>query len=433
MINPSEHDYIDKCKHLIECRLEWANSSTWKNRDFEYLSELIFEKSKIAISVSTLKRIWQNHPSRIPHVSTLNALSQFLDYGNWNEFKTKLKNDIGASRVTEKPIYQKKKGGFMFVVIAILCLIIFSILFLSLKNRINKKRYAYFSIPEKEVVFTSKKTVTSGLPNTVVFNYDLSKIKFDSAFIQQDWDKTKRKKIFPENRFHTCIYYYPGYYTAKLVINDQVVKKFPLFVTTNGWMAVYKKKYSQDVPIYLNNIDPIKNHCLHVTVEDLETNKINNDKDYIIGFYNTRDFGDVHCDSFSFETEIKNDPKEGGLTCGYTAITVQGEKGYLTASFSEKGCTAQLFLEFSDIYMDGTKNDLSSFGADLTRLRNIKYNVLNKNVAISIDNKEIKKFTFKRDIGKIIGFSYQFYGCGTVKMVKLSDKNANIVYLENFK
>jgi hypothetical protein len=112
MNTPSEHDYIEKCKHLIECRLGWKVSHDWKNRDYEYLSELISDKTKIAISVSTLKRIWQNNLLRIPHVSTLNALGRFLDYENWNDFKTKLKNEIKAEEKTEKPANQKKKGRF---------------------------------------------------------------------------------------------------------------------------------------------------------------------------------------------------------------------------------------------------------------------------------------------------------------------------------
>ena len=96
------------------------------------------------------------------------------------------------------------------------------------------------------------------MPNTVVFHYDISKVNFDSAFIQQDWDERRRVKISKENNYHTSIYYYPGYYTAKLVINDEVVKEHPLFISTEGWMAAYLKDLNQDIPVYLKNIDLIK-------------------------------------------------------------------------------------------------------------------------------------------------------------------------------
>jgi hypothetical protein len=432
MFIPSEHDYIEKLKHLTKCRLEWVESTEWKNRDFEYLSELIFEKTKISISVSTLKRIWKNDESRIPHVSTLNALALFLDYENWNEFKTKLKSEIKPLVSSEEPILQKKKTFYVPAVITISGLIILSILLFSLTSKKDKKTVSPKKIDEKQIVFTSKKTVSSGLPNTVVFNYDISKIDFDSAFIQQDWDNRKRKEILKENQYHTCIYYYPGFYTAKLAINDQVVKEFPLFITTDGWMAVYKKEYYQEIPIYLKNINLVKNKCLHVSVEDLKSNKIENDKDFLIGFYNARDFGQVYCDSFSFETEVKNDPRDGGLTCQYASVNVQGQMGNMTATFCDKGCTSELFLSFGDVYLEGSKNDLSAFGTDLTNWRKIKYQVVNKNVSISIDGKEIYQLKYERDMGKIIGINYHFYGCGSVKSARLYDKSGVLVYEEGF-
>jgi len=431
MFIPTEHDFIEKLKHLTECRLEWVESTEWKNRDFEYLSELIFEKTKISISISTLKRIWKNDESRIPHVSTLNALSLFLDYGNWNEFKTKLKNEINPLISSEEPVRQKKKK-FLPAIIAISGIIILSILLFSLTNKKERKAVSPIKIDDKEIVFTSKKTVSSGLPNTVVFNYDISKIDFDSAFIQQDWDKRKKKNILKENQYHTCIYYYPGYYTAKLTINDKVVKEFPLFITTNGWMAVYKKEYYQDVPIYLKNINLVKDKRLYVSVEDLKSNKIENDKDFLIGFYNARDFGQVYCDSFSFETEIKNDPRDGGLTCQYASVNVQGQMGNMTATFCDKGCTSELFLRFGNVYLEGSKNDLSAFGTDITNWRKIKYQVINKNVSIYIDGKEIYKLKYERDMGKVIGINYHFYGCGSVKSARLFDKNGVLVYDERF-
>jgi len=430
---PTEHDYIEKCKHLIECRLEWVANTEWKNRDYEYLSELIYDKTKISISISTLKRIWINNQMRIPHVSTLNALATFLDYENWNEFKTKLKNEIKPAIINSNSSINKKKVLLKPYIISFLLLIIVSFLFYSLTNSNRKRIISKHLINKTDLVFTSKKTVLAGLPNTVVFNYDLSKIAFDSAFIQQDWDKRRRRKIVKENHFHNCIYYYPGFYTAKLIVDDQTIKTFPLFIETNGWIAVYEKKYYQEVPIYLKNIDLIKNKSLYVSVADLKTNQIENDKDFYIAFYNARDFGNINCDNFSLETEVKNNPKDGGLTCGYTSISIQGKDGMMTAKFSEKGCTSEVFINFGNVYLAGSKNDLSAFGTDLLNWRNIKYKVVNKQVKILIDNKEIYQLKYDKEIGKLTSISFHFYGCGAVRMVKLFDKDNKVVYDDDFK
>lgn len=432
MTIPTEHDYIDKCKRLIECLLEWKKSQEWKNRDYEYLAELISVKTKIVISISTLKRIWQNDRTRTPHVSTLNALAQFLDYNNWNDFKTKTKEEINPRqrKVEQKRRKKPLHSGLIVIAIGSIAVFIFAATFgYSYMHSRHNRIVDTNSVP---VVFTSKKTVTSGLPNTVLFNYDITGIDFDSAFIQQDWDASRRARITKEDHYHNCIYYYPGYYTAKLVVNNQIVKEHPLFITTDGWIALYEKEYMQKVPLYLKNIDLFKDSGLHVSVEDLEKNKIHNDKDFYIGLYNARDFGEVYCDNFSFETVIRNDPEEGGLTCQYAAITVEAEHGIMTTSFSDKGCTSKLFLVFGEQYIDGSRADLTAFGTNMTEWRKIRYEVVNKNAKILLDNKEIYQLSFEREMGRIISISFTFYGCGAVKQVQLWNRQNVPVYQDAF-
>jgi transcriptional regulator with XRE-family HTH domain len=422
MSSPTEKDFIDKCKHLIECRIE-SKSSSWKNRDYEYLSEIIEKKTKINISVSTLKRIWKEERQSIPHVSTLNALATFLDYSSWNDFKAKLKSEIKPLQEPEKTLDSTRKSFVKPATISISFIAAVLAGFVVIRNLSPQKQ----EIEKDKVLFKSKKTVTSDLPNTVVFNYDITKVSFDSAFIQQDWDARRRTKIDKENHYHTCTYYYPGYYTAKLVLNNQEIKTFPLFINTNGWIAVYKKQLYQEIPVYLKNINVVKDGNLYVSVDDLAQNKITNDKDFYIGFFNAQDYG-VNSDNYSIEAEVKNNPADGGLTCQYATLALEAQEGIMTASFSEKGCTSNLSLRFGDVFIDGAQNDLSAFGIDLNSWRKIKYKVVNKKVEIIADGKKIHELTFNNNLGKIVTLSLHFYGCGSVRSVKLFDKNEKVVY-----
>lgn len=56
-------------------------------RDFSCLSEIIFARHHVQISPTTLKRVWgylkENTETRI---STLNILSRFIGYKDWNEY-----------------------------------------------------------------------------------------------------------------------------------------------------------------------------------------------------------------------------------------------------------------------------------------------------------------------------------------------------------
>jgi len=85
------------------------------------------------------------------------------------------------------------------------------------------------------VSFKTDKTVSKGVPNTVVFTYDLSQVTADSFSIQQSWDKRYREPIAKEGNHLSLIYYYPGYHKAKLIANDSILQIKPIHITTNGW------------------------------------------------------------------------------------------------------------------------------------------------------------------------------------------------------
>ena len=55
--------------------------------DFEQLIQQIWNKQHRVLSLSTIKRIWGYvESSGVPRLSTLNTLSQFLDYADWNAY-----------------------------------------------------------------------------------------------------------------------------------------------------------------------------------------------------------------------------------------------------------------------------------------------------------------------------------------------------------
>src|SRR5438876_5308009 len=83
----SEKEFIEACKRLIKQKIKFPENNSWKQRDFEYLSDLIFEKTGSRISISTLKRIWKDENNRLPQVYTLNVLAGFAGFESWSVFK----------------------------------------------------------------------------------------------------------------------------------------------------------------------------------------------------------------------------------------------------------------------------------------------------------------------------------------------------------
>lgn len=73
---------IQSLRRDIEQRMGVALQSP---ADFEHLIQQIWDKQHSVLSLSTIKRIWGYVQSNsAPRLSTLNTLSQFLDYADWN-------------------------------------------------------------------------------------------------------------------------------------------------------------------------------------------------------------------------------------------------------------------------------------------------------------------------------------------------------------
>ena len=85
-------------------------------KDFEFLSECIFEKFHERISPTTLKRIWGYlSDSTTPRTSTLDILSRFVGYANWKDFcerkpmeeKTTEEQPAEEEPIKEQPIEEQ--------------------------------------------------------------------------------------------------------------------------------------------------------------------------------------------------------------------------------------------------------------------------------------------------------------------------------------
>ena len=249
---------LTKAKKLIEAKLNWGDSSDWTNQDFVVLSEKIQEQLNIPLSHVTLKRIWGKVKyESLPNTHTLNTLVQFIGYENWRAFKIKNGNGSQLPETSATAEHQQKPPGlsisrrfFRVVDIAstIILLICCIVLFVQAKRwQLNPDEYA----------FSSKKIVSVGVPNTVVFDYDATKSPTDIVIIQQSWDHRRRTNVSKNDRQHTSIYYFPDYYRAKLIVGNQIVKEHELFIKSDGWLTAVN---TEPVPVYFKKEDAIEKY-----------------------------------------------------------------------------------------------------------------------------------------------------------------------------
>ena len=426
-MNHSERDYIRLCKQLIEEKFHFENENgTLRQRDLEYLADSIEEKSGIKLSLSTLKRLWKKDYDQMPHPSTLQALVSVLGYKDWQDFKLQQTPTPSASFTVreKKRIWSFNK--WMILPIAIAVAVLFWLIAFRpdrpVKNKLQIKG---------PITFTGNKTVAQGVPSTIIFNYDVSNVKADSFFFQQSWNEKEKVKLDPKGHYYSNIYYYPGFHKARLIANDSIIKSFRVDVTTDGWLPSVSYSMMDNIPVYLKNEHAIKDGALHVTRNDLISSNVNVDKNFVLSYYNIREFENTYSDNFSVDTRIIFD-STNAIACPGFELVIACEENIFLINMVRKGCERNIGIKMGEVYHNGTNNDLSAFGRDLHTWQHLQIQIVNKQATIYLDEKPVYTMSFKNDFGKVVGLVYYFTGTGAVDFVKLKNKEDKLVYEDEF-
>lgn len=421
----SEQEYLELCKTKIEEKYHAGiGGGKMRQRDFEYLIDLIEDKSGIKLSVSTLKRLWRDGNNHNPHPSTLDALVSLLGYKDWLDFKLKntLNKNLQSGEPSESKSHSKKMILTAVTAFVVICFAVLAAI-----------RFNYSSgdvlIPEEDIPFTANKTVLAGVPSTVVFNYDVKGIRADSFFIQQDWNPNHRDRIDPEGEYFSSIFYMPGYHKTKLIANETILKIIPVHIQTEGWMSVAVYNYDER-PVYLPQ-DRTPDGILTANQQDILDSKVEIERFYQSVFLNIREFGELDGHNFNFETRVRyreflNDP------CPYLQATIHTEAHIYYIPLTLKGCVSNLAVKIGEVYETGRDNDFSAFGTDVYDWQEVSLSVEDKTGRIYLNGESIYETTFEQDFGKIVGIDYRFSGLGEVDYLRLRNLDDKLVYEEDF-
>ena len=422
-MNHAEKEYINQCKQLIEEKFQFQNEEgTLRQRDLEYLADSIEEKSGIKLSLSTLKRLWKRDYDQTPHPSTLQALVSILGYKDWQEFK------LNANPPTAIPAPKKKVPSFTrwMVLTAVMAIAVLFWLIAFRPGKLDKIE----PLIRGPVTFTGNKTVSQGVPSTIVFNYDVSNVTADSFFFQQAWNNMEKMRIDPKDHYYSNIYYYPGFHKAKLIANDSIIKRFRVHITTNGWLPLVRYAVTDKMPVYIKKNNPVVNGALHIKQNDLRSCNVNMDKDFILSYYNVRDFEGTSSDNFSLDTKIICDSANN--PCPAFELVIICEEHIFFVDLTGKGCEHNIAIKMGEVYQNGSNADLSAFGRDLYNWQHLQIQINHKQATIYLDEKPVHAITFKNDFGKVVGLNYNFTGTGAIDYVKLKNGEGQLVYEDEF-
>lgn len=408
---------------LIETKLGWGKGDTWANKDFEELSERIFRNTNKRLSVTTLKRIWGRAEwVANPSMATLDILSEFVGYENWRAFVKTSKQES-----PEQKGFEKSKPSKIWILVLALLLIGSFFGFFWKTGSIDHKEVTDYK--SEDFVFTSRQ-VSEGIPNSVVFEYQATAAEEDAKIeIQQDWDRKKRLIIDKNDSIATSIYYHPGFFKSKLVVDDTIVREDDVFITTDDWLGMIER---DSVPIYLKKEEIYADGLLSIDNETVTSYNLDARTSTVaVSLYQVRDFGELYTNNFEMSTSIKNDFDEGMSTCQNVRVFILYDGGAIGIPLAKKGCVSDLTLMTLEKFIDGKKNDLSGFGVDFNDYVDLKCISKNQKLEILINDKPVYQMNVPNPALKIKGITIHFEGAGSVKNVEFK-KDKEVVYKTDF-
>lgn len=390
------------------------------------------EKTGRVISSTTLKRIWgrvayQSTPSR----HSLDTLAQFLDFDSWRSFCQSTEPVVSpTSGIIEKTTNPSDappiNGPRSVVALSMFMLALGAGVVLWLGSRNTSNQDLVINNPES-IIFRSR-PVALGLPNTVVFDYDLSTVQADSYFIQQSWDERRRVRIDPQNENHSAVYLYPGYFDAKLVANNTILKEHPVHVKTEGWTPIVEKEH----PVYLPEEAILDNGAFTVSSAWLVAKGFDISREYYeMGYYNVRDFGPIDVDNFTLEASILHSERFDA-PCQGAQILVRARYGIIRFPFDRPGCVGAMHVTAGDVFLEGKNNDLSSLGADFNNWQSVRLEVKARKVKIQIGTNAPYELSYSKPLGGLVGMWFEFVGIGAIDSIRLRNAQDQLVYEENF-
>lgn len=402
----NQESEIGCCKAQIEQLLNWGSPEQWENQEFEELSQLIFDKTGVNLSHTTLKRVWgkvkyDNRPS----ISTLDALAKFLDYSSWSAFKRAQGSTNDRRPLMTTQWLRTKRFAFTLVFVVLASFGSWYII----TSKISKTPQVV-----KDLMFEAK-YASLGLPNTVIFSFDASELNAEEFVIQQSWDRTKRIAVTKDQTQATSVYYYPGYFRSKFVADEVVLNETDIYIETEGWLSTIN---TEPLPVYLTDKDLIKDGQLKLS-KNGQGHLAKHSKPVSFHYYKREE--NISGDDFVFETAIRYDMANKESACKYAKIVLHFSEGVFLIPFVIPGCVGEASLLIMDNFISGQKNDLSVFGISLDDWQKISVSSLNKHLSIYLADQEIYSARYDMNPGHLVGISYQFDGAGEIDYLTLSN------------
>jgi hypothetical protein len=322
-----------------------------------------------------------------------------------------------------------KKPNRKFYIQATSLIILLSLGTFFFLSSIKQKESVNKEVPAKDVFFSAKKMVNQGVPNSVVFSYNIDHVPGDSFFIQQSWDPSRKLPIRKNNYTQTDIYYEPGFHKAKLIRNDQVLKEVEVLIPTIDWIA-YTRTPDDRFPHYFKN-PLIHDGLLGLTKKNITEDVISLDKERYFFYSLYPQELKVNSDHFTLKARIRMQTVTPTL-CPGMVVGIYGDHSMMNLPSTIPGCISEINANISDKHISGKTRDLSGLGGDILNWQTIEVKVVNRTVSIFMEEKQVLQEQYQEPVGQVRGIGFISNGLCEVDWIELQDSTGKIAYKNDF-
>lgn len=430
----SERELVKESMQELCRKAGFPDSNEMIQRDLEFLSESIDEKTGILISLSTIKRLINGEFSRLPQVATLNAIARYLGYATWQDYKFQHTQDSQIhpqdltsqiESTTKRPDHKKRFAFKKYLVAGGVAVLATLGILVFLKFRTPG------IVNIKTARFSARKTTSNEIPNTVVFSYNIDNVIADSFFIQQSWDRNRKVRIYKNNYTLTDIYYEPGYHIAKLIANDSIIRTIHVSIPTDRWFFFAKEKTARSQPKYIQAGQGINKGSLQVTMDDLNDSKVDvqKEQEYVHVYFPTNI--ESSSDNFVMHFRIRVKPVNNDH-CPYFMTEIFCQRNFIFFTSAPKGCASEITTQFGENFQSGKTNDFSALAGDPINWQDVELMIKNKQVTIRINNQQSYSAAYRQSAGMITGLGFISNGLVEVDFVTLKTLDGNDIYSNDF-
>ncbi|WP_207514749.1 hypothetical protein [Longitalea luteola] len=406
----------------------YTNTAQMTQRDFDYISTEIEKRSGILISGTTIKRLALGDFSRLPQVATLNAIANYFDHKTWQDLKTSRSAVINSGKEIfssgkRKNRFKILKNKLVYFTASILVVIVILGLFL-FKSRPDSILHA------EKAKFSCQRTTLNDMPNTVIFNYDIDQVQADSFFIQQSWDKNRRKRIYKNTHTITDIYYEPGYHIARLIANDSIIKTIDVHIPTDRWFFYAIDNIANYIPEYIKTAKYLDNGILGLNAQAVKENNIDITKDKLYHYTYFPSEMTVRSNNFRLKTRIRMNEVRNSL-CPYITLELFCQGYFMLMKMTNKGCANKAALLLGR-EIKGNEADLTALTVDVNQWTDIEIASTDNIVSIYINNKKVFSAPGFDRVKYISGLAFISNGLCEVDNLDVTGLDGKIVYKNEF-